>query len=120
MSKLMDKVREAESLNREMMALARTNDADAQLEILRLRSRFSRLVVDMLNERSSDPVLSGNSALAERFDELFREVRSALSAHQGAWHPRAIESDPSGYRQSAATVNEKQVAFYSWCSQSLA
>ena len=119
MGALKDRVKEAEKLNQQMFALVKQATPDARIEVVRLRGQLSRTIVEILKERSSEPGLQDDPAKAQAFDRLFRDMRTALSGHQGTWQSSDIARDPGGYTRSAAEVHRLQEDFFGWCRNNL-
>ena len=114
MSKLHDVLGEAERMFRQMKALADSGDADGKNEIIKLRSRYAMLMLEILQAMKEDPKLLGNPELKAEFERRFFEMRQKLGDHQATWRLQKIEDDPSGYMKSAAGLNTMQEDFYRW------
>ncbi len=119
MGELADAVNEGRKLNQEMKRLALEGGLSDNLDVIRLRSRYTKAVLSMMQAQSSDSLIQGRPELKQTFDRLFSEMRSALSLHQSNWGPREIERDPEGYKQSVRTMSEIQEAFYDWSAANL-
>jgi hypothetical protein len=107
-------VSEAERLYREMRALAQAGDAEGKSKIVKLRSRYAMLMLEILQAMKADERLQGNPALKAEFEERFFAMRSALAEHQAKWRLQSIEEDTQGYMKSAAGLNTVQDDFYRW------
>ena len=111
-------VSEAEGLYREMRSLAQAGDADGKNHIVRLRSRYAMLMLEILQAIKGDERLQGDPELKAEFETRFFAMRSTLAEHQAKWRLQAIESDPQGYMKSAAGLNTVQEEFYRWAGTS--
>ena len=114
MGKLDTSLGEAERLFRQMKGLADSGGADGKNEIVRLRSRYAMLMLDILQAMKDDAKLTGDPALREEFERRFLEMRGALGQHQAKWRLQSIEDDTAGYLRSAASLNTVQNDFYHW------
>ena len=118
MGKLDTTLGEAERMYREMNALAQKGDAAGKGEIIKLRSRYAMLMLDILHAMKEDPRLQGNPDLKAEFERRFFEMRQKLGDHQARWRLQSIEDDTAGYMKSAAGLNTVQEDFYRWVGDS--
>ena len=114
MGTLDNTIGEAERLYREMRALAQAGDTEGKNQIVKLRSRYAMLMLEILQAMKGDERLQRDPALKAEFETRFFAMRSALAEHQAKWRLQAIESDTQGYLQSAAGLNTVQDDFYRW------
>ena len=114
MSKLDTTLADAERMYREMQSLAQSGDADGKSAIIKLRSRYAMLMLEILQAMKEDQKLLGNAELKAEFERRFFEMRQKLGDHQATWRLQKIEDDPSGYMKSAAGLNTMQEDFYRW------
>jgi len=114
MGKLDTSLGEAERLFRQMKTLAEGGDTDAKNEIVKLRSRYAMLMLEILQAMKDDTRLAGDAQLRSEFERRFFEMRSKLAEHQAKWRLQAIEDDTAGYMRSAAGLNTIQNDFYHW------
>ena len=105
---------EAERLYREMRALAQSGDPEGKNQIVKLRSRYAMMMLEILQAMKSDERLLGDPELRAEFEKRFFAMRSTLGEHQAKWRLQSIESDPQGYMKSAAGLNSVQDDFYRW------
>ena len=105
---------EAERLYREMQALAQGGDPEAKSQVVKLRSRYAMLMLEILQAMKADERLQGNPELKAEFETRFFAMRSKLAEHQAKWRLQAIEDDTQGYMKSAAGLNSVQDDFYRW------
>ena len=119
MADLYECLAEAESVFRRMQELATEGSEDGKREVVRLRSRYAMLMLDIRQARKSDTGLQGRPGLALEFDQRLARVGRALAEHQSKWRIDAIQSDPSGYMASAASLNDVQDQFYRWVREDL-
>ena len=91
MGKLDTTVGEAERLYREMRALAESGDAEGKNRIVKLRSRYAMLMLEILQTMKGDERLQGDPELKAEFETRFFAMRSALAEHQAKWRLQAIE-----------------------------
>ena len=109
---------EAERLYRQMRSLADRGDVDGKNEIVRLRSRYAMLILEILQAMKGDAKLAGDPSLKSEFERRFFEMRSKLAEHQAKWRLQAIEADTTGYMRSAQGLNSIQNDFYHWVGSS--
>lgn len=120
MGKLAETVSRAKELHLEMKRLATAGDAADKLDVIRLRSQYSRAIIEVMQAKDGEPQFVAELAKKQSFDRLFMDMRKALSEHQGNWGPREIERDPAGYAQSVKAMSESQDAFFDWSTANLA
>ena len=120
MGKLDTTLSEAERMYREMQALAQRGDLDGKNAIIKLRSRYALLMLELLQAMKDDPKLLGNPELKAEFERRFFEMRQKLADHQAKWRLQSIEEDTSGYMKSAAGLNTIQDDFYRWVGTNFA
>lgn len=118
MGKLDTTLSQAERMYREMQSLAQSGDTDGKSAIIKLRSRYAMLMLEILQAMKEDPKLDANPELKAEFERRFFEMRQKLGDHQAKWRLQAIEDDPSGYMKSAAGLNTMQEDFYRWVGTS--
>lgn len=114
MGKLDTTLSEAERMFREMQSLAQRGDIEGKNAIIKLRSRYAMLMLEVLQSMKADPRLQGDPELKAEFERRFFEMRQKLADHQAHWRLQTIEEDPSGYMKSAAGLNTIQDDFYRW------
>ncbi|MGV3556299.1 MAG: hypothetical protein ACO1OD_13700 [Croceibacterium sp.] len=114
MGKLDTTLSQAEKMYREMQSLAQRGDLDGKNAIIKLRSRYAMLMLEILQAMKEDPKLQGNPDLKADFEQRFFAMRQKLADHQATWRLQAIEEDTSGYMKSAAGLNTIQEDFYRW------
>ena len=114
MGKLDTTLSQAEKMYREMQSLAQRGDLDGKNAIIKLRSRYAMLMLEILQAMKEDPKLQGNPGLKADFEQRFFAMRQKLADHQATWRLQAIEEDTSGYMKSAAGLNTIQEDFYRW------
>ena len=114
MSKLDTTLADAERMYREMQSLAQSGNAEGKNAIIKLRSRYAMLMLEILQAMKADERLQGDAELKAEFETRFFAMRSTLAEHQAKWRLQAIEDDPSGYMKSAAGLNTMQEDFYRW------
>ena len=105
---------EAERLYREMQSLAQSGDPEGKNRIVKLRSRYAMLMLEILQAMKADERLQGDGELKAEFETRFFAMRSTLAEHQAKWRLQAIEDDTQGYMKSAAGLNSVQDDFYRW------
>ena len=110
---------EAERVFRQMQSLAASGDEDGKREVVRLRSRYAMLMLDLRQARKGDTRLQSNPALAQEFDRRIGQVGKLLAEHQSKWRVDAIEGDPAGYLESARKLSSAQDEFYTWVRSDL-
>lgn len=118
MGKLDTTLGEAERLYREMRALAQSGDAEGKNQIVKLRSRYAMLMLEILQTMKADERLQNDPELKAEFERRFFAMRSKLGEHQAKWRLQAIEDDTQGYMKSAAGLNSVQDDFYRWVGDS--
>jgi hypothetical protein len=118
MGKLDTTLSEAERMFREMQSLAQRGDIEGKNAIIKLRSRYAMLLLEILQSTKEDPKLQGDPELKGEFGRRFFAMRQKLADHQAHWRLQAIEQDPSGYMKSAAGLNTIQDDFYRWVGTS--
>jgi hypothetical protein len=114
MGKLDTTLSQAEKMYREMQSLAQRGDLDGKNAIIKLRSRYAMLMLEILQAMKEDPKLQGNPELKADFEQRFFAMRQKLADHQATWRLQAIEEDTTGYMKSAAGLNTIQEDFYRW------
>jgi hypothetical protein len=114
MGKLDTTLSEAERMFREMQSLAQRGDIEGKNAIIKLRSRYAMLLLEILQSTREDPKLQGDPELKAEFERRFFAMRQKLADHQAHWRLQTIEQDPSGYMKSAAGLNTVQDDFYRW------
>ena len=114
MGKLDTTLSDAERLYREMQSLAKSGDPDGKSQIVKLRSRYAMMMLEILQAMKTDDRLQNDPALKTEFETRFFAMRSKLGEHQAKWRLQAIEEDPQGYMKSAAGLNSVQDDFYRW------
>jgi hypothetical protein len=117
MSKLDTTLGEAESLYRDMRRLAESGDPEGKNQIVKLRSRYAMLMLEILQVMKADERLSANPELKAEFEKRFFEMRSTLAEHQAKWRLQAIENDIPAYMKSAGGLNSVQDDFYRWVGE---
>lgn len=118
MGKLDSTLAEAETLYRKMRALAEAGDADGKNEIVRLRSRYAMMMLEILQAMKTDERLQADPELKEEFGQRFFALRQKLADHQAKWRLQSIEDDTQGYMRSAQGLNSEQDDFYRWVGNS--
>ncbi|WP_305097978.1 hypothetical protein [Croceibacterium aestuarii] len=118
MGKLDSTLAEAETMYRKMRALAEAGDADGKNEIVRLRSRYAMLMLEILQDVKTDERLQTDPALRDDFSARFFALRQALADHQAKWRLQSIDDDVEGYMRSAQGLNSVQDDFYRWVGTS--
>jgi len=114
MGKLDTTLADAERMYREMQSLAQRGDIEGKNAIIKLRSRYAMLMLEILQAMKVDPKLLENPELKTEFEQRFFAMRQKLADHQAKWRLQVIEEDPSGYMKSAAGLNTIQEDFYRW------
>jgi hypothetical protein len=118
MGKLDNTLASAEQMYRQMRALADAGDPEGKSEIVRLRSRYAMLMLEILQDMKGDERLLDDTALRDEFSRRFFALRQTLADHQAKWRLQAIEEDTSGYLRSAKGLNSVQDDFYRWVGDS--
>jgi hypothetical protein len=114
MGKLDQTVGEAERMYREMRALAQSGDIEAKRQIVKLRSRYAMLMLEILQVMKADERLQNDPELKGEFERRFFAMRSQLAEHQVKWRLQTIEDDTQEYIKSAEGLNGVQDDFYRW------
>ncbi|MXO61234.1 hypothetical protein GRI89_16945 [Altererythrobacter salegens] len=118
MGKLDSTLADAETMYRKMRSLADAGGTDSKNEIVKLRSRYAMLMLEILQDMKTDARLQADTALRDAFSERFFALRQALADHQAKWRLQAIEDDIQGYLKSAQGLNSVQDDFYRWVGTS--
>jgi hypothetical protein len=97
-----------------MQSLAQSGDPEGKNRIVKLRSRYAMLMLEILQAMKADERLQADPELKAEFETRFFAMRSTLAEHQAKWRLQAIEDDTQGYMKSAAGLNSVQDDFYRW------
>ncbi|HSG35417.1 MAG TPA: hypothetical protein VLA37_12845 [Sphingomonadaceae bacterium] len=109
-----------EKTHKEMQAALQDDGGKTARDIVGLRTKFARLVSEMIPAINGDDRLNRNPELKAEFEQKFSEVRQRLAQHQAKYRMASIEDDLAGYRQSVADLAVLQDSFYSWARGALA
>ena len=112
MAELDDKLNEAQLLHNEMRHVAERGGNEAAREVIRLRARFTALLVEILVVMKSDPRLLADEDKRQEFSTLFGNMRQNLNAYQSRWRSSAIDADKEGYRKASEAMIRSQDEFY--------
>jgi len=105
---------EVEKTHREMQAALQDDGGKTARDIVGLRTKFAKLVSEVIPAIKADSRLQANPDLGQEFENRFAEIRQRLAQHQAKFRMASIEGDMPGYRQSVSDLAVLQDRFYSW------
>lgn len=111
---------EADDTRRQMVNALRTSNGEVARDIVRLRTRLTALIGEMMSSTKGDSRLQATPEIAREFEARFFEMRRTQAQHHGKWRSANIDQDPANYRRETEAMGREHDDFYNWAKSTLA